>query len=199
MFSAISCFASSTTTQSPGGQGGASVLYTFDNTPNDYYGNYNAIPNGSPQYVSPGYDGRGFAIKLNQSRSQTLTISNHMNFYQKSLTVEVWIYPLTISGIANSIINDAYIYAQIQVGATGYFMVMLIRCGRIYGGFFNNDVSGTTMIGILQWQHLAFTYNYTTMTQTVYVDGVLGKLFSKLSNFDKKTKKRQLKYFETDR
>ena len=181
MFSAISCFASSTTTQSPGGQGGASVIYTFDNTPNDYYGNYNAIPNGVIQYVSPGYNGRGYAIKLKQNLSQTLTIPNHMNFYQKSLTVEAWVYPFTIVGTANAVV-DSIIYGQINSTTINQYMAMFIRNGRIYAGFFNNDVFGTTMIGILQWQHLAFTYNQTTMTQTVYVDGVAGNRFIYLSD-----------------
>ena len=98
-----------------------------------------------------------------------------MNFYEKSLTIEAWIYPLTIYGSSTfSLSSDAYIYTQINSLSLNQMVSILIRNGRIYGAFFGNDVFGTTMIGILQWQHVAFTYNHTTMTQVVYVDGVLG-------------------------
>ncbi len=170
--SAIECSVSSTTTQAPGGQGGASVLYTFDNTPNDYYGNYNAVPLNNPQYVSPGYNGRGYAIRLLSNQSQCLTIANHMNFYQKSLTVEAWIYPFAIY-IANPY-ADSIIYSQTNSSVLYQYMRMMLRNGKNYGAFFGDDVTGPTVFQVNHWQHIAFTYNYSTMTQVVYVNGVAG-------------------------
>lgn len=172
MILAASCSVSATTTQAPGGQGGASVLYTFDNTPNDYYGNYPAVPINGPQYVSPGYNGRGNAIQLLANQSQCLTIANYMNFYQRSLTVEAWIYPLAI--YIASPYADSIIYSQTNSSMQNQYMWMMLRNGRNYGAFFANDVWGPTVFQVNQWQHMAFTYNYGTTTQVVYVNGVAG-------------------------
>lgn len=172
---AIGCSGSATTTQPPGGQGGASVLYTFDNTPNDYFGNYNSLPYNSPSYVSPGYNGRGYALRLLANQSQCMTIANLMNFYRRSLTVEAWIYPFTIY-TANPY-ADTIIYAQTNSSVLYQYMWMMLRNGKNYGAFYGDDVSGPTMFQANQWQHIAFTYDLATTTQVVYVNGVAGKLF----------------------
>lgn len=172
---AIDCSASGTTTLAPGGQGGASVLYTFDNTPNDYFGNYNAVPINSPTYVSPGYNGRGYAIQLRRVSSQYLTIANYLNFYHRSLTVEAWVYPFTIY-TANPY-DDTVIYGQTYNISRGLYMCMLLRNGKNYGTFYSDDIMGSTMFQAYRWQHMAFTYDYNTMTQTVYVNGIVGNCF----------------------
>ena len=174
--SAIICSGSATATLAPGGRGGASVLYTFDNTSDDYYGNFDAAPVHYPQYVFPGYNGRGAAIQLLSNQSQCLTIANHMNFYQRSFSVEAWIYPLTISS------GDMIIYSQTQVAALGQYMWFLLRGGSSFGAFFGDDVSGTTLFQPYQWQHIAFTYNYTTTTQVVYINGVAGDQFEEIDS-----------------
>ncbi|MCC7159855.1 MAG: hypothetical protein IT281_09975 [Ignavibacteria bacterium] len=175
LLSAIGCSVSGSTTHAPGGQGGASIIYTFDNTPNDYYGNYNAVPINSPQYVSPGYNGRGYAIQLLSSQAQCLTIANYMNFYQKSLTVEAWVYPLAV--YTGNPYVDMIIYAQTNSSARSQYMWMMLRNGSNYGAFFANDVWGRTLLLANQWQHMAFTYDYSTGIQVVYVNGVAGIRF----------------------
>ena len=171
-FLALSCSGSGTTTLAPGGRGGASVLYTFDNTPNDYFGNYNAVPVNSPQYVSPGYNGRGSAIQLLSNQSQCLTVANYMNFYRRSLSVEAWIYPFAI--FTGNPWVDALIYGQTNSSTFSQYMWMMLRNGSNYGAFFYNDVWGPTLFRANRWQHIAFTYNYATTTQTVYINGVAG-------------------------
>ena len=170
--SALSCSGSGTATLTPGGRGGASVLYTFDNTPNDYFGNYDAVPINSPQYVSPGYNGRGSAIQVLSNQSQCLTIANYMNFYHRSLSVEAWIYPFAV--YTGNPYVDAIIYGQTNSSAFSQYMWMMLQNGSNYGAFFGNDVWGPTLFRINRWQHMAFTYNYTTTTQTVYINGVAG-------------------------
>lgn len=169
---AIGCPVSATTTVAPGGRGGASILYTFDNTPNDYYGTYHAVPVNSPTYVSPGYNGRGYAIQLRRASSQYLTIATYMNFYRKSLTVEAWVYPLTIY-TANPY-DDTIIYGQTNASAYSLYMWMMLRNGKNYGAFFANDVWGPTVLQANRWQHMAFTYDMASTTQTVYVNGIAG-------------------------
>lgn len=131
----------------------------------------------SPQYVSPGYNGRGYAIQLLSAQSQCLSIPNFINFYQRSFTVEAWVYPFTVS-IGTPYI-DSIIFAQTNSSAPNQYMWMMLRNGKNYGAFFSNDVSGPTVLQPNRWQHMAFTYNYPSATQTVYVDGVIGKMKTK--------------------
>lgn len=96
-----------------------------------------------------------------------------MNFYQRSFTVEAWIYPLSVAISGNSYI-DMIIYAQTNSSVLGQYMWMMLRNGKIYGAFFGNDVSGPTVFQANRWQHMAFTYDLATSTQSVYVNGVAG-------------------------
>jgi hypothetical protein len=95
-----------------------------------------------------------------------------MNFYQTSLTVEAWIYPLAVP-TGNPYV-DMIIYSQTNSSQLYQYMWMMLRNGSAYGAFFGDDVWGPTMFQANQWQHIAFTYNYTTTTQAVYVNGVAG-------------------------
>jgi len=174
----MNCLSSGSTTQSPGGYGGASVLYTFDDNSKDYFSNYDATPVNNPQYVSPGYDGRGSAIQLLKTSSQCLHISNHMDFYKKSLTVEAWIYPLNIYIDSGSSYIDSIIYAQTNSSALNQYMWMMLRNGKNFGAFRSNDVVGVTLFQTNQWQHIAFTYDIDTKTQTAYINGVVGNPIS---------------------
>ena len=167
------CLPSSTTTLAPGGRGGASVLYTFDGNSNDYFGNYNAVPHNNPQYISPGYNGRGNAIQILSASSQYLTIANNMNFYRRSVTVEAWIYPFVLY-TANPF-ADMIIFQEIMAGIQYQYMQVMLRNGYVYGSFFYDDISGGTLLQANQWQHIAFTYDYSSQTQLVYLNGVQGK------------------------
>jgi hypothetical protein len=95
-----------------------------------------------------------------------------MNFYVKSLTVEAWIYPLAV--YSGSPYVDSMIFGQTYAGTTGYLMWMMLRNGKNYGAFWGDDVTGPTVFQVNQWQHMAFTYNLTTGTQVVYVNGIAG-------------------------
>ena len=159
------------TIQPPGGFGGASILYTFDNTSDDYYGNYNACPINNPGFTSPGYNGRGSAVQLFKNRSQCFSIANHMDFHNKSFTMEAWIYPSNSS----LTVTDAIIYVQVNSSMAGQAMYTTLRDGRFLGAFYFTNVYGLTLFQPNRWQHLAFTYNFSTRTQTVYFNGVLGK------------------------
>ncbi|UJR10924.1 hypothetical protein I4U23_015109 [Adineta vaga] len=151
-------------------QSGSSILYTFDNTTNDYYGNYNAIPYNNPVYISPGYNGRGSTIQILSNASQYLTVANYMNFYNKSLTVEAWIYPLAV--FSSSTYIDMIIYAQTNTTQQPQLMWLMLRNGKGYGAFYANDVIGPTAFLPNRWQHIAFTYDRRTATQVIYYNGV---------------------------
>jgi hypothetical protein len=95
-----------------------------------------------------------------------------MNFHQRSLTVEAWIYPFAV--FTGNPYVDMIIYSQTNSPALYQYMWMFLRNGRIDGAFYNDDVSGSTLFQTNRWQHMAFTYNYTSLTQVVYINGVAG-------------------------
>ncbi|CAF3740234.1 unnamed protein product [Rotaria socialis] len=202
--STVGCSVSGSTTHAPGGQGGESVIYTFDNTPNDYYGNYNAVPVNSPQYVSPGYNGRGYAIQLLSAQAQllqpnpnqtkgigksrqvrfilTCTPLDHKHYGADCSTrlLRIYTYPLAV--YTGNPYVDMIIYAQTNSSTYYQYMWMMLRNGSNYGAFFGDDVWGPTLLQTNQWQHMAFTYNYSTGIQVVYVNGVAGTRFEDATN-----------------
>jgi len=47
-------------------------------------------------------------------------------------------------------------------------MYTSLRNGRFLDAFYLVDIYGATIFQPNQWQHLAFTYNFSTRTQTAY-------------------------------
>ncbi|CAF1181192.1 unnamed protein product [Adineta steineri] len=93
-----------------------------------------------------------------------------MDFYNRSFTVEAWIYPSTIS--TGSPYVDMVIYAQTSATQIYQVMYMMLRNGTGYGAFYGDDVQGSTIFQAHEWQHIAFTYDYTMTTQVIYINGV---------------------------
>jgi hypothetical protein len=69
------------------------------------------------------------------------------------------------------------IYAQTNASALYQYMWMMLRNGSNYGAFYGDDCWGPTLFQVNRWQHMAFTYNYATTTQVVYINGVAGNRF----------------------
>ncbi|CAF1572527.1 unnamed protein product, partial [Adineta steineri] len=81
-----------------------------------------------------------------------------------------WIYPSTIS-TGNPYV-DMIIYAQTGAAQMYQIMWVMLRNGIGDGAFYGDDVQGSTIFQAKQWQHIAFTYNYTMTTQVIYINGV---------------------------
>lgn len=96
-----------------------------------------------------------------------------MNFYNRSLSIQAWIYPLAV--YVASPYADMVIYAQTSSLSPSQYMWLMLRNGNGYGAFYANDVVGSISFQANQWQHIAFTYNRSTMTQVIYYNGVAGK------------------------
>ncbi|CAF1157092.1 unnamed protein product [Adineta steineri] len=102
-----------------------------------------------------------------QKSVSSLTMIEHK---LKSFTVEAWIYPLSIS--TGDPYVDMMIYAQTSGSQIYQVMYMMLRNGTGYGAFYGDDVQGSTIFQALEWQHIAFTYDYTMTTQVIYINGV---------------------------
>jgi hypothetical protein len=121
----------------------------------------------SPSFVSPGYAGTGSALSLDTSSNQYVSvISPYHNLSYRSLTVEAWLYPRDLTSN-----RDFVVFSQCPTLSTNLCLLCMFRSGVIYLAFFSNDCAGTTVVPINQWHHVAYVYDYSTMTQRVYLNG----------------------------
>jgi hypothetical protein len=155
----------STTTAAPP----ASYAYWgFDNDANDLYGVYNgALINGAT-FSNNAYFGYGYNLALNNSVNQSMIIATPLlNLSYTSFTVEAWIYGISLTG-------DNAIFSQCQCNSCqDQCLYLIIRNYKLYMGFSLDDVIGSTVLTINTWYHVAFVYDYSTRTQSLYVQGVL--------------------------
>ncbi|CAF1601940.1 unnamed protein product [Didymodactylos carnosus] len=74
--------------------------------------------------------------------------------------------PTTLSG-------DNTIFSQCTCATcTSQCLYLIIRSSRLFMGFNFNDLQGSTTLSTSVWYHVAFVYNYATLQQIIYLDGV---------------------------
>ncbi|CAF1190198.1 unnamed protein product [Didymodactylos carnosus] len=153
-----------------------SAYWSFDGNANDMYGVYNGILNGItlPVYGTAAntYFDSGLSISCSSVSQQYIAITNYFNLANQSFTFEAWIYPTSVSGDNVLMSQCTCTYCPSQC------LILLIRNGRAYMGFNSNDLLGTTLITTSAWYHIAFVYNYQTLQQIIYIDGVQDNLRS---------------------
>ncbi|CAF3713684.1 unnamed protein product [Rotaria sp. Silwood1] len=138
------------------------IFWGFDNNLQDLYNNFNGSGINGPTYSSPGYNGAGACLWLSQASSQSVTFnSTFLNMAYTSFTWEVWLYANTLHN--NNPYSDNAVFGQFHQNTLDHSLYIIIRNQRIYLGFFNDDVSGNQ----------AYIYDYSTLTQYVYVNGYL--------------------------
>jgi hypothetical protein len=147
------------------------AYWSFDNVMTDSYGVYNGqlidSAGFSPNVTNQPYVGYGEALYMNSSMNQSFLVSTpFLDLTLKSFTIEGWIYPTIMSG-------DRGIFGQCQCSTcTNQCMYLIIRTNHLYIGFTSNELSGTTILSINTWYHIAFVYNYQIQQQILYLNGV---------------------------
>ena len=130
---------------------------------------FNAVTVNSPTYASNAYVDR--AISLSAVSSQYL-IAPFLSLVNTSFTIEAWINFNTYStqqhhsifGVCPVQLTDRCVFASIcPNGSFNY----------LYLGFYQDDCRGSSNIPVNSWTHVAFVFDLTTLTQSLYVDGVL--------------------------
>jgi hypothetical protein len=133
----------------------------------DLYNNFNGNAAYGLTYES-GYLGYGTGLFLIRSFSEYVTItSRQLLFNSSSFTIEVWIYPISLTTA------DYGLFGQCQSNSTNMCMYFLVRNSKLCCGFHNTDLLGVTTLSMNTWYHVACVYNLATLTQQVYVNGVL--------------------------
>ncbi|CAF3658766.1 unnamed protein product [Rotaria socialis] len=148
------------------------IFWSFDNTLQDLYNNFNGVGSNGPTYTSPGYNGAGACLWLNQASSQSVSITSPiLNITYTSFTFEVWLYPNTLYN--GNPYTDNSIFGQCQQQVVDQCLHIVIRSQKAYFGFFGDDLVGNQAFTPKQWYHVAYIYDYSTQTQFVYVNGYL--------------------------
>ncbi|CAF1484618.1 unnamed protein product, partial [Adineta steineri] len=145
---------------------GPSNLWQFDNNALDSISNLNGVGVNSPSYVAPGITGSGYALNLNKTNNQYVTVAANQIFANASFTVEMWIYPTSLSDIFYGL------FSQHEASATDRLLHLILRYQLLYMGFYSDDLQGATAVSTTNtWYHVAFVYDYRSRTQIVYLNG----------------------------
>ncbi len=140
----------------------------FDNNANDVYGVYNGLAVNGTSYSNNTYFGYGYTLSLNSSANQSVIVSSpFFNLSYTSFTVEAWIYGITLAG-------DNAIFAQCQcTTCADQCLFLMIQNYKMYMGFTLDDVIGITTLSVNTWYHVAYVYDYSSRTQSIYLQGIL--------------------------
>ena len=157
-------FPSLATTASPADD---SSLWSFDNNALDSLSGYNGIGINSPSYYTPGINGYGSALLLDELNSQYVSVPEYRNLAYRSFTIEMWIYPTGLTNADNGLFNHFHDWAADQL------LHCTIRSYVLYFGFYRDDIYGSSVIQNNQWYHVAFVFDYFSLTKTIYLNGIL--------------------------
>jgi hypothetical protein len=130
---------------------------------------YNATPIQTPTFVSNGYVNQ--ALFFTATAIQSLS-APYIPLAYTSFTIEAWLKPTSfpnlvdhsILGLCPSPSAHLCLYLVIRTIASNHYL---------YFGFFGDDCQGNTSLTANQWIHAAFVFDLSTLTQSIYLNGLL--------------------------
>ena len=148
------------------------AYWTFDAVTNDYFGVYNGTLINGATYFSTSttnpFVGYGRGLSLTSTSSQYFTvISPFLDLSFKSFTIEARIFPIISSSTDFGIFSTFQCFICTNLGLS-----LIIRNYQLFVIFTNNDLAGNTTLVTSTWYHIAFVYNYETLQQIIYINGV---------------------------
>ena len=117
---------------------------------------------GSSMY----FDGTGDYLRFNAS--------NFFNPYQGNYTVEMWVYPTSISSGGSNSSRYGTLFVQQALGSSIQFGLGFNSSGQLVYTYWNGSstvqITSTQTISVNTWSHVGFTY--TSSGIALFVDGV---------------------------
>lgn len=95
----------------------------------------------------------------------TVKDADSLGLKNNSFTVLAWVKPTTLTG-DRSVLGTA-------TGLPQQGLHLILRNGKPYFGFYNDDTASNTSLSTGEWAHLAWVYDKTSQTQSIYINGVL--------------------------
>ena len=144
------------------------IYWSFDTDVTDAYGTYNGTLVNGATLSNNTYFGMGAALAGNNSLNQSAIVTTpFLNLSYTSFTIEAWILGFALTG-------DNGIFGQCQcTSCQDQCLFLIIRNYKMYMGFMLDDVVGLTTLSANTWYHVAYVYDYSALTQSVYIQGVL--------------------------
>lgn len=139
------------------------AFWSFDGHFNESINNYNGYSVGNLPAFDTGYFGQ--AALFNSSNLETV-YAPFRSLNHTSFTVELWIKP---TGFPNSV--DHSLIGLCSASSTSRCLHMNIRNGKLYLGFFSNDLAASTHVSINTWSHVSFIFELNTLKQMIYLNG----------------------------
>ena len=143
--------------------------WLFDGNYRDQMNTYNATPTNTMSFATTGYLNQ--ALQFASNGNVMLNIP-YIPLSSTSFTIDVWLY---VTGLVN--INDNAIFGYCYQTVMYKCLHLTFRLSgsnyHLYFGFFHADCEGVTSIILNTWMHVAFVFDMTTLTQRIYLNGVL--------------------------
>ncbi|CAF2032218.1 unnamed protein product [Rotaria magnacalcarata] len=148
------------------------IFWSFDNTLQDLYNNFNGVGSNGPTYNSPGYNGAGACLWLNQTLRQSVSITSpFLNITNASFTFEVWLYPNTLYNGNPYTDND--ILGQCQQKAQDQCLHIIIRSQNAYFAFYSDDLKGNQ---VSEWLNALTIGTTSIQVPNNFFDGCLDSI-----------------------
>jgi len=108
-----------------------------------------------------------FSIHTNQS-----VTTPSLNLTGASFTIDTWIFATALSnpldhsifGLCPLLSNLECLYLTIRLGSSGHVL---------HFGLLGDDCPGNTMVVVNEWIHVAFVFELSSYTQSIYINGKL--------------------------
>jgi hypothetical protein len=140
------------------------AYYPLDGNVNDVSGNnYNGIVSGTAAYTTGARGASAFAF--NGSTNISTTTTDNLGLVNQSFTVDTFVK-------FGSLAFDEPVLATFQTGIQNG-LHLIARSGLTYMGFYADDTQGHTPLAVDTWYNIAWVYDVTAQTQTIYLNGVL--------------------------
>lgn len=142
--------------------------WEFDNNLLEDVTNSTSVSTKTPIYTF-GYIRQAFFFSINSNQS---VISPIINLTNISFTIDAWIYH---AGFSNQ--QDYSILSLCPILSSNECLYLTIRKNgsnhTFYFGFTNDDCPGNAFISAYTWIHVAFVFDITSLTQSIYINGQL--------------------------
>lgn len=142
---------------------GPIIEYTFDNTLNNTSGTEPFASNAGISYVPNRFGIANKAMNINGTGT-TANITS-LPIGQSSRTISVWIRPTQV--------NSDNVLFTYGTGSGDYVYGGSFNPNNIYNFTYLSNLAYATQTFVNNWKHLVYTYEETSKTAKIYVDGVL--------------------------
>ncbi|CAF0727943.1 unnamed protein product [Adineta steineri] len=146
------------------------IAWYFQNNLLDRFGVYNGSGRNNPAY-GVGRNGCGKCLNLNMSLNQSVVVSAtpYIDLRNISFSVESWINPTAVTdGLEHVIFGQCPALSNDQCMRSS-----IANPGVVYLLFRSDNQGGSHIIPNNTWSHVAYVYNLTARTMSLYLNGTL--------------------------